>query len=223
MMKLIAINGSPRKLGNTSEVLMSAIDKAQEQGADTELIHLYNYSYTGCRSCFACKKIGSQSFGHCVLKDDATPILEKILLADVVIFGMPIYFGDMTAGMRALLERLWFPSLNYDQERTVNYPRDVVCGLVYTMNASMEFYTKLYEQKVKEHAEKMELLVGPTEVFVVEDTLQFEDYTKYSSSMFDADHKQKQHELVFPQQKKQAAEWTKSLLAKARALKAKNN
>lgn len=222
-MKVIAINGSPRQLGNTADVLQAALTEAEQLGAETELVHLYRYTYTGCRSCFACKRIGGEHFGCCVLKDEITPILGKILSADVVLLGTPIYFGDMTAGMRALLERLWFPSLNYDRERTVNYPRNVVCGLLFTMNATAEFYTELYQQDMQKHVERMNRLVGPTDIFVVEDTLQFDDYSKYLSTMFDADHKQQQHELVYPQQKKQVAEWMKALMEKAQAEKLHNS
>lgn len=218
-MKVVAVNGSPRQRGNTADVLQAALAQAQQLGAETELMHLYRYTYSGCRSCFACKRIGGKSFGRCVLKDDAAPILENILSADVVLLGTPIYFGDMTAGLRALLERLWFPSLNYDRERTVNYPRDVVCGLLLTMNATADIYQQMYHEDMQKHVERLNRLVGPTDIFVVEDTLQFDDYSQYLSTMFDAQHKQKQHEEHYPQQQEQAAQWMKRLLEKAQVMK----
>ena len=95
------------------------------------------------------------------LHDDLEPVLKKLLAADVILLGTPIYFGDVSAQMRALLERLWFPSLNYDKERTVNYPRDTVCGLVFTMNVDKpSLYDSLYQQL----SGNMERLVGPTPV-----------------------------------------------------------
>lgn len=215
-MKVMAINGSPRKQWNTVQILSAVLDEAKKQGAETEVIHLDNLQFTGCKSCFACKRIGSPSFGRCALHDDLKLVLEQILSADVVLFGTPVYFGDVTASMRALFERLWFPSLNYDEERSVNYSCNVVCGLIYTMNiAKPEFYTNLYQQ----HAGNMNRLVGPTEYFVVEDTRQFDDYDKYLSTMFDAAHKQQQYNKVFPEQKERAKQWMLSLMEKAEEIK----
>ena len=54
-MKVIAVNGSPRKEWNTAAMLEKALAGAADQGAETELIHLYDLKYTGCTSCFACK------------------------------------------------------------------------------------------------------------------------------------------------------------------------
>lgn len=55
-MKVIALNGSPRKKWNTATLLKHALDGAASKGAETELIHLYDYNYKGCISCFACKQ-----------------------------------------------------------------------------------------------------------------------------------------------------------------------
>ena len=54
-MKIMAVNGSPRKTWNTATLLKRALKGAASQGADTELIHLYDLRFTGCTSCFACK------------------------------------------------------------------------------------------------------------------------------------------------------------------------
>jgi multimeric flavodoxin WrbA len=59
-MKVIALNGSPRKKWNTSTLLKHALDGAASRGAKTELIHLYDYNYKGCISCFACKLKGGK-------------------------------------------------------------------------------------------------------------------------------------------------------------------
>lgn len=211
-MKLVAINGSPRKTWNTADLLGACCDMAVAEGVDTALIHLCDLKYSGCRSCFACKRIGSPSFGRCALRDDLTPVLAQILEADVVLFGTPIYFGHVSADMWALLERLWFPSLNYDKEHTVNYPRTVQCGFVFTMNvADASFYQNLIDQL----RGNMDRMVGPTEAFTVPNTLQFNDYSQYVSSMFDADEKQRWHDTEYPKQKAQMLDWVKGLMAKA--------
>jgi multimeric flavodoxin WrbA len=77
-MKLLAINGSPRKKWNTAMLLENALEGAASKGAETELVHLYDLTYTGCTSCFACKLKGGKSYGKCAVNDGLTPVLEKI-------------------------------------------------------------------------------------------------------------------------------------------------
>jgi multimeric flavodoxin WrbA len=89
-MKLITFNGSPRKKWNTATLLEHALKGAKSQGAKTELIHLYDLDYKGCTSCFACKRIGGKSYGHCAMKDDLRPVLKKAGAADAILVGSPI-------------------------------------------------------------------------------------------------------------------------------------
>ena len=105
-MKIIAINGSPRKGWNTDILLQKALAGAKSVGASTEIIHLYDLDFKGCRSCMACNLKDGKSLGHCAIADGLKPVLEKIDQCDGLILGSPIYFGDVTAEMRALLERL---------------------------------------------------------------------------------------------------------------------
>ena len=112
-MKVIAFNGSPRKKWNTATLLEKALEGAASQGAETELIHLYDLEFKGCRSCFKCKTIGDKSYGTCAVKDGLTPILKKVENADAIILGSPIYFGAVSGEMRSFMERLMFPYLTY--------------------------------------------------------------------------------------------------------------
>ena len=77
MTKALFINGSPRKNGNTAQLLKRAMDGAREAGAEVELVNLYDRSlnYKGCMSCFACKLKGGKK-GVCSFKDDLQPILQ---------------------------------------------------------------------------------------------------------------------------------------------------
>ena len=114
IMKVIAINGSPRKGWNTATLLNRALVGAASEGADTELIHLYDLNFKGCTSCFACKLKDGKSYGRCALKDELTPVLKQIEEeADAIILGSPIYFGTVTGEMRSFMERLMFPYLTY--------------------------------------------------------------------------------------------------------------
>jgi multimeric flavodoxin WrbA len=123
-MKLIAINGSPRKSWNTATLLKRTIEGAQAAGAKTELIHLYDLTFKGCTSCFACKMIDSPNKGHCAMKDGLTPVLKMIEdQADAVVLGTPVYFGSMSGELKSCTERLLFAPLVYSQPPRSLFPR----------------------------------------------------------------------------------------------------
>ena len=97
-MTYYAINGSPRKTHNTATILNKALEgvKAADPQAQTELIHLYSHDFSGCVSCFECKRLGGKSYGKCAVRDGLTPILERLADADGIIFGSPVYFHSIT-------------------------------------------------------------------------------------------------------------------------------
>jgi multimeric flavodoxin WrbA len=88
--------------------LQHALDGAASRGANVEMIHLYDYNYKGCISCFSCKLKGGKSYGRCAVKDDLEPILNKVHDVDAIILGSPIYFGMPTGVIRSCMERLLF-------------------------------------------------------------------------------------------------------------------
>lgn len=81
MKKIIAINGSPRRNGNTAELLQHALRGAADAGAETELVHLYSLNFKGCLSCFYCKR-KDKEHGVCAVKDDLSPVIERVKEAD---------------------------------------------------------------------------------------------------------------------------------------------
>ena len=86
-MKVIAVNGSPRRGWNTATMLGSALEGAASRGADTELVHLYDLDFRGCTSCFACKMKDGRSRARCAMRDGLTPVLDSIATADGLILG----------------------------------------------------------------------------------------------------------------------------------------
>ncbi len=197
-MKVIAINGSPRKKWNTAQLLQRALDGAASMGAETELYHLIDYDFKGCRSCFACKRYGSKSYGKCAIKDGLTPILEKIdKEADALILGSPIYIGGLTADMRCLIERTMYPYAKYDKVRTKLFGRRIPVGLIYTMNWNEELF-KFFGGGLKFVETSLDETLGPLETLYVYDTYQFDDYSKYDVHLFDVDEKKKRREEHFP-------------------------
>lgn len=202
-MKAIAINGSPRKGWNTEKLLIEALRGAKSAGAETSLIQLYDLNYTGCKSCFGCKRKGMEQ-NHCILKDDLTPILNEILNADVLFLGSPIYFGNVTGQMISLFERLFFPLLSYDDYTKRLFDGKVNAALFYTMNTSKEFYENMMKQSLQNQTVLLQRLGGRVEVYAACDTYQFNDYARYHAGMFDETHKRKVRDEQFPKDLKAA-------------------
>ena len=207
-MKVIAVNGSPRKKWNTATLLEKAIDGAQSVGADAELIHLYDLNFKGCISCFACKRKGNKLAGCCAMKDELTPVLEKIAEGDVLLLGSPIYYGNVTGEMRSFLERLLFASMTYNAGYETVRQNKLASGFIYTMNVpsdldrmnipeDMKRYLN-YEAVYCSFQRYLERLNGPSEYLLAQDTYQFDDYSKYEASMFDAQHKAQVRAEQFP-------------------------
>lgn len=211
-MNIIAINGSPRKKQNTATLLNTALEGAASNGAETEMIHLYDFTYKGCKSCFACKLINGNSYGRCSINDEINPILQKIKNADAIILGSPIYLGSITGEMRSFIERLIFPYLVYDENYSSLFPKKISVGLIYTFGVNEQ---KLEQTKWKEALKYNEFLVGrifgKAESLFVTDTYQFDDYSKYVTTAFDASEKFKRRKEVFPQDCQKAFELGKRL------------
>ncbi len=199
-MKVMAFNGSPRtKKWNTITLLENALKGAASVGAETELIQLYDLNYSGCISCFACKKLGRKKDGFCAVKDDLTLVLERVRSADALIIGTPIYFGTESAATRALLERLLFPYLNYSKEMKSLFPGKIRTALIYTMNVSEDIIETIgYDKHFASTKMALETIFGECEVLLSTDTLQYNDYDKYEHEIFNKEEKIKRHKEVFP-------------------------
>ena len=198
-MKVIAINGSPRKQWNTATLLNKAMEGAASQGAETEIIHLYDLNFKGCTSCFACKLKNGKSYGRCAFKDELSPVLEKIEDIDALILGSPIYLGTVTGEMKLFLERLVFPYLVYDTARSSLFPKKMPVGFIYTMGVPESNMGYL---SIDKHISLNEMILGrifgSSESLVVTDTYQFDDYSKYVTS-HNEEEKDRRRREVFPQ------------------------
>jgi multimeric flavodoxin WrbA len=206
-MKVIAFNGSPRKSWNTAMLLEKALEGAKSQGAKTELIHLYDLSFKGCISCFACKKKDGKSYGKCIVADDLKPVFRKIEKADVLIFGSPIYLGNVTGEMRSFLERLVFQYLTYTEPPSTLFTRHITTGFIYTMGVTEEVMNQIgYRQFMDLISMFMTRTFGRLETLCCFDTFQFDDYSKYVATRFDPEQKAKRRREVFPQDCQKAFE-----------------
>ena len=204
MKKIVTINCSPRSAWNTATLVREAAKGAENQGAEVELLDLYKLEkFTGCVSCFGCKL--PENLGKCICRDGLAPVLEAIRNADGLIIGSPNYLGDMTAGFRALYERLIFQSLTYKTEFRSYNEKQVPVLLIMTSNASEDFYAQIrYDEMLKRYQGALGTFVGPTRILISSDTLQVKDYSRYNWTMFDPEHKKERHETVFPEDQKKA-------------------
>lgn len=213
-MKVIAINGSPRKNGNTAEMLKSALEGARQNGAETKIYNLYDLKFTGCVSCFTCKKKGrGYGNGLCIIKDDLHDVLENVLSCDALLVGSPIYFSDVTGKTRSFLERLLFPINSYDKEKRELLDGSIPSMFIYTMNVTVELYESMGYKAMAEKNQDIvsRLLKAESKILLSCDTYQFKDYDKYHSSRFSAEEKEKVRTEQFPLDLKAAFEAGKQL------------
>ena len=205
-MKVIAINGSPRKAWNTDTLLKKALDGAASVGAETEMVYLYDLKFRGCVSCLACKLQKEPRPNRCILRDDLTAVLDRVHEADAVILGSPIYFSEVTGEMRSFFERFLFQYLNYDDSTKPLSPGKKTAW-VFTMNISEPKLDDFgYRVLFQRYGDWMKHYFGHCEMLLATDTLQAKDYSRYHLGMFDAEAKQLRHEKVFPQDCQKACE-----------------
>ena len=99
--KVVGINGSARKDGNTAIIIRMIFQELNKAGIETELIQLADVDIEPCRACFACK-----GRGNCVFsKDGFAEVFDKMVKADGIILGSPVYSADVSSRMKALLDR----------------------------------------------------------------------------------------------------------------------
>ncbi len=212
-LNVLAISGAANKARNTAKMLQGAFDGATSvPGAAGEIVSLYDLNFKGCIGCHSCKLLDKSKFGRCAVRDDLTPVLEKAIAADVILIGAPIYFSDITGETRSFLERFLFPGITYNKDRAPVYPKRPKAGWVFTMNAPGEYYKDLFAGLVGllEHT-----VADEAEYVMAYQTKQFEDYSKYASSMFDEAMINRRHEEQFPKDVEAAFKMGKRLAESA--------
>lgn len=99
-MKALGILAGPRKGRATDRMIDAVLDGLRTNGAEVEKISLYDYDIKPCTGCCACEKLGK-----CVINDDQNKILEKMDKVDVVVFGSPAYWGNVTSEAKKFMDR----------------------------------------------------------------------------------------------------------------------
>ena len=195
-MKIIAVNGSPRKNGNTAALLNCALDGAKAAGAETGFIQLSDLNYKGCMSCFACKLITGSH--RCTWNDELKPALAELEKADGVIMGSPIYFMRLTAMMEGFLERFIFQYYTYNNETPSVFPGRLKTAFIYTMNATEEFITPFKGRLNTSEAFAEKIFGAGPELLYSCNTWQYPDYDRYEHACFSVEDKARQKREQFP-------------------------
>lgn len=109
-MKVVAFNGSPRKNGNTNYSIQVVLAALEAEGIETELVQLGGNIISGCRDCGYCRTLKN---AQCAIADDmVNDCIAKMLGADGIIIGSPVYFGNVTTEVKALIDRAGKVTLN---------------------------------------------------------------------------------------------------------------
>ncbi len=111
-MKVVAINGSSRKNGNTSILIEKAFEPLRKNGIECEQVQLAGHTVHGCRACYKCsnKKNRRCSFGDDIVNE----CIAKMIEADGIILGSPVYVADVSSEMKALIDRACLVSRSND-------------------------------------------------------------------------------------------------------------
>lgn len=140
-MKVVAFNGSPRKGGNTEFLLKTALAELEAEGIETELIQIGGQVLRGCTACGWCRETGEK---RCVMDDDPlNSYLDKMREADGILLGSPTYFADLTAEMKAFIDRAGYV-LRPNQELRRKVGAGVVAarrgGALHTFDSMNHFF-----------------------------------------------------------------------------------
>lgn len=214
-----ALNGSPRKKHNTDQLLDAALEGVKNIIPDAKVkkIHVYDYAYTGCVSCYACKRIGGKSYGKCAKKDDISELLLELSKAEAIVIGSPVYFHDIPGQLRSFMERLLYPYLVYGEEYTSIAPVKMPTAFIYTMNATEEKMKKMnYPIKLSAIEEYTEVVFSKPEILYCYDTYQFDDYSLYKAERFSEREKLLRKQEQFPEDCKKAFMLGQQLAQKAK-------
>lgn len=187
-MKLVAINGSPRRTANSAQML-----KAFEAGvlsvdpeANVEYVDLYTLKFTGCTSCFSCKRKGGAFYGQCPIKDGIHDLIEHVFEADAVAIAAPIYIGDINAQTKCFLERAIFSHTTYRLNHDSLAKKPVPVTMIYTMNCPRELaeeigYMRTFDTMERYIAHTFKHDVTRVCAF---NTYQFRNYEDYEMELF---------------------------------------
>ena len=144
-MKVVAFNGSPRPNGNTATIIKLVFAELEKNGIETELVQVGGVLKQGCTACNFCHKNKTKS---CVVTvDPLNDWIDKIMAADGIIFGSPVYFNDVTSEMKALIDRVGYVARANDRMYKHKVGAAVVAvrrnGAVHALDSMLHFFLNM--------------------------------------------------------------------------------
>ena len=141
-MKVIAFNGSARKDGNTATMVRWVFAELEKNGIETELYQMKGKKINGCIACYKCFENKNH---HCAVeKDVVNECIDKMLAADAIILASPVYFADVTAQIKALIDRAGMTSIANDGMLKRKVGASVVAarrgGAIHTFDSLNHFF-----------------------------------------------------------------------------------
>jgi len=141
-MKVIAFNGSPREEGNTGILIKKVLDEIGKEGIKTEVINLGKKPLQGCIACYKCMENKNKKCA--ITGDKMNEYIEKMIEAEGIILGSPVYFADVTSNIKALIERCGFVARANDNLFKRKLGASVVAvrrsGAVHTFDSLNHFF-----------------------------------------------------------------------------------
>ena len=155
-MKTIVINADPKRKGICAQLMKQALNGAESVDAEVEYVDLYKIDLSGCRICLICKQ--DEETCKCYWRDEISPLIERILDADCLLIGAPIFFSNPSSHYMALLERLIYCMVSY---KTGNkFKGKVNVGLFYTIKYPMGYFEKSIRPHLKQSEDVLKMLNG---------------------------------------------------------------
>ncbi len=144
-MKVTCLLGSPRKNANSSLIAERFCAAAKGIGAEIKTFKLNDLNFRGCQGCYVCKT----KLDRCVLKDDLTEVLEAVRETDVLVLASPVYFWDVTAQMKAFLDRTFsylVPDFLTNPKRSRLAPGKKMVLILTQNNPDKNSFTHIFEK-----------------------------------------------------------------------------
>lgn len=141
-MRVVGIDGSPRRDGNTEKLLRKVLAGSEEVGAATEFIKLSDLTINFCLGCGTCR-----ASGECVMKDDMDGVVESIQRSSVIVLGSPIYAWQVSGNTKVFMDRLC-RLLTPKYESRLNGPKQI--AFVYTQgNPDADLFKPYFDYQEK--------------------------------------------------------------------------
>lgn len=144
-MKVLCLMGSPREDGNSTKIADYLLKKLDEKGAQISTFYLSEMLFKDCQGCLMCKT-GLQK---CVLRDDLTPVLDKVYDADALIVASPIYFGEVTSPVKSFIDRtysFYVPDFTTNPSKSRLIPGKKLVFILTQGDTNADLYQDIYQR-----------------------------------------------------------------------------